>query len=76
MATEKTILQHGFEGQAKAMREFGYPEVTAEMIAEHHAAWLKTGSAGEGVVARFSEAAFADYPKIFGVREGVSHADR
>lgn len=61
------ILDQGFEAQAKSLREFGYPDVTAKMVKEIHDAWIKkTKKLPHGVIGRFCEAAFKDYPQIFG----------
>jgi hypothetical protein len=67
-----TILEQGFEAQARSLREFGYPGVTAEMVSAAHADW-KTGKASAGepadVIARFCESAFEEHPQIFGTPE-------
>ena len=64
---KQSVLEQGFEGQAASMREFGYPDVTAEMIRAHHEAWMKHEEPKD-VVAMFSERAFGEYPMIFGKR--------
>jgi hypothetical protein len=59
------ILQEGFEAQAASLRDFGYPDVTAEMIREAHRKWM----AGEdlvGIIEMMCERAFEDHPRIFG----------
>lgn len=63
----KNALEEGFEAQARAMREFGYSDVTADMIREHHEKW-KRGEKNTDVIGMFSESAFKDYPQIFGTR--------
>lgn len=65
MGTNQKLLSEGFEAQAKAMREFGYPDVTADMIRQNHEAWRR-GEKATDVIAMFSERAFKEYPMIFG----------
>lgn len=60
-------LERGFAAQARSMREFGYPDVSAAMIAGHHAQWLKGETQGD-VIFMFSINAFEKYPSIFGER--------
>ena len=63
---EKTnILEDALEAVAKGLREFGYPDVTKDMIREHHAAWKK-GEEGEGVIFLFAKGYFEDHVKLFG----------
>ena len=59
------VLKKGFEAQAKAMQDYGYPDVTAETIREHHDLWMK-GEKDKGIIWMFSEGAFEKNPKIFG----------
>lgn len=61
----KSILQQGIEAQAKSMREFGYPDTSAAMVAKHHEAWLR-GDSEADIIFKFSVSAFEDYPEIFG----------
>lgn len=65
--TDAETLEAGFEAQAKYMREFGYTDVTAAMIADHHAAWQR-GEEMPSVIFLFSRGAFEEYPSIFGER--------
>ena len=65
---KKTMLERGFEAQAKSLVEFGYPDVTAAEVAAAHAKWL-AGEAATDVVAMFCESAFAEHPMIFGKRK-------
>ena len=60
-----SILEQGFEAQAKALRDFGYPDVTAEMVKAAYEKWVK-GDDMEGVIEMFCAAAFDDHPQIFG----------
>lgn len=60
------LIAQGCEEQAKAMREFGYPDVTAAMIREHHKAWMTGEARPTDVIFAFSTEAFKDYPQIFG----------
>lgn len=64
----KTILEQGFEAQAASLREFGYPDVTAEHVSTAHRAWMKNEEPSD-VVAMFCERAFAEHPMIFGKRD-------
>lgn len=59
------ILEQGFEAQAKAMREFGYPDVTAEMVREAHSKWI-SGKPMANIIEMFCSSAFAEHPDIFG----------
>ncbi len=59
------ILKKGIEAQAQSLREFGYPDVTAEMVKDAHTKWM-AGEAATGVIAMFSESAFNEHPEIFG----------
>ncbi len=61
----KTMLERGFEAQAKSLVEFGYPTVTAEEVASAHARW-KRGEKADEIVAMFCERAFEEHPSIFG----------
>ena len=63
-----SILQQGFKGQAASLRDFGYPDVTSEMVAKAHADWI-AGKEPTDVIAMFCERAFEDHPQIFGKRE-------
>jgi hypothetical protein len=62
-----TMLQRGFKAQAKSLREFGYPDVTAADVAAAHAKWL-AGEDLTDIIYMFCESAFNDYPSIFGTR--------
>jgi hypothetical protein len=62
---EKSILEQGFEAQAKSLVEFGYSGITAEMIETAHGKWQR-GDEPEGVIEMFSFRAFDDHPEIFG----------
>lgn len=64
----KDILTLGFEVQAKALREFGYPDVTAATIQAAHNDWKK-GLPAKGVIAIFSIKEFDERPEIFGKRD-------
>jgi hypothetical protein len=63
MAT--SLLQRGFEAQAKSLREFGYPDVTAAMVAAAHAKFM-AAEPMSGVIEMFCESAFKEHPVIFG----------
>lgn len=60
-----TILERGCAAIARALREFGYPGVTADQIATAHRAWLR-GEPQSDVIAKFAEREFEDKPEIFG----------
>jgi hypothetical protein len=60
-----SVLEEGFEAQARSLRDFGYPDATAEMVKEGHRKWL-AGEAPDGIIEMMSVRAFEDYPKIFG----------
>jgi hypothetical protein len=66
--TDKSILEQGFEAQAASLRDFGYPDVTADMVREAHAKWI-SGKPIENIIERFCEGAFEDHPQIFGKPE-------
>jgi len=59
-------LKKGFQAQARSLREFGYPSVTAELVAEHHAAWKRGENRPTDVIFMFNKKAFEDYTEIFG----------
>jgi hypothetical protein len=58
-------LEQGLEAQAQSLREFGYPDVTADMVREAHQAW-RAGDSAKGVIQLFCFKAFDEYPRIFG----------
>jgi hypothetical protein len=62
-----TMLQRGFEAQAKSLREFGYSDVKAADVAAAHAKWL-AGEEMTDIIEMFCESAFNDHPTIFGTR--------
>jgi hypothetical protein len=49
------------------MLAFGYHDVTADMMRQHHEAWMR-GETLPDVIFRFSEGVFKDYPQLFGRR--------
>jgi len=59
------LLKNGFEAQAKSLRDFGYPDVTAEMVAAAHNKWAK-GEALTDIISMFCQRAFEEHPEIFG----------
>ena len=63
-----SVLQEGFEAVAKGLREFGYPSVTTEQIAEAHTRW-KAGDKAEGVIQMFAFKDFDEHPTVFGAKE-------
>lgn len=60
------LLQRGFAAQAQSLREFGYPDVTAEMVATAHGKWQR-GEELTDVIEMFCESAFNEHPSIFGI---------
>lgn len=66
--TDETLLKQGFKAQARSLREFGYPDVTAEMVEQAHKKWL-TGEKATEIIAMFCERAFNEHPQIFGKPE-------
>ena len=62
------MLAKGFEAQAAAMQEFGYPSVTADVVKSHHEEWLDGKDEG-GVVFKFSKGSFEKNPSVFGERK-------
>jgi hypothetical protein len=58
-------LKLGFAAQAASLRDFGYPDVTADDVATAHGKWLKAEPM-KGIIEMMCEGAFNDYPKIFG----------
>lgn len=65
--SEMTLIDEAFAAQAKAMREFGYSDVTADTVRRYHADWM-AGEDPSDIVARFCVSAFEDHPRLFGVR--------
>ena len=63
-----SILEQGFEAQARILRDFGYPDVTVEMVAEAHADW-RAGKEPANIIARFCESAFEECPRVFGKQD-------
>ena len=59
------LLQRGFEAQATSLRQFGYPDVTAKMVAAAHAKWVK-GEELTDIIEMFCGSAFEDHESIFG----------
>lgn len=63
-----TILDRALRAQAISMREFGYPDVSVDLVRRYHAGWLR-GEKSQGVVAMFCERAFEEHPNLFGTKE-------
>lgn len=61
-----SILHQGFKALAKGLREFGYPDVTPELIEAAHTEW-KQGKPANGIIAMFAEKEFIERPEIFGL---------
>lgn len=61
----KNLLEQGFEAQARSLREFGYPDITPDMVREAHRKW-KAGEEASDIIERFCESAFEGHPDIFG----------
>ena len=55
---EGTVNEKVFAAIARGLREFGYPDVTAAMIAEVEAAWRKGEPLPHGVIGMFAERDF------------------
>lgn len=62
------VLRSAFETQAKALREFGYPNTTADAVRIAHEKWI-SGKPPEGIIEMFCMSAFEDHPAIFGRRD-------
>lgn len=64
------LWPRAYRAIAKSLVEFGYPDCTAKMVKDTHAALL-TGKRGadlpHGIVGRFAERQILDNPEIFGV---------
>jgi hypothetical protein len=79
MSKKPTVLERGFEAQAKALVDFGYPGITAAMVKERHAEW-KAGNELTDVIGKFCEKEFNDRPEIFGTptndAKAASEADK
>lgn len=60
-------LDEACEAQARALREFGYSDVTAEDVLAAHGRWLR-GETASDVISRFCEGAFEGHPRLFGER--------
>lgn len=69
--TDANILEQAFESQARAMRDFGYPSVTADNISAYYTDWIE-GREAKDIVARFSVGTFErkEYQHIFGTPKG------
>ena len=62
---DKSILEQVLEAQAKSLVEFGYPDVTADMVRAAHEQWLR-GEEPSDIIAMFCVEAFKEHPMIFG----------
>lgn len=51
--------------QAKSLVEFGYPDVTEEMVAQAHCDW-KCGKEPEDIISMFCVSAFEEHTDLFG----------
>lgn len=56
---------NGFEAVARSLREFGYPDVTAEQISKAHEKW-RTNQELDDIVEMMAARQFEDHPLIFG----------
>lgn len=64
-----TTLQRGYEAVARNLREFGYPDVTAGMVAEIHDAMKSGKELPHGVIGMFAKSQMEERPDIFGGAE-------
>ena len=64
------LLKRGFEAQAASLRDFGYPDVTAEMVEAAHVKWQR-GDELKDIIEMFCESAFNEHPAIFGKAKAV-----
>jgi len=56
-----------FEAQARSLREFGYPDVTADMVREAYRKW-QAREPMQGIIEMFCESAFQDHTDLFGTQ--------
>jgi hypothetical protein len=61
----KSILEQGFEAQAKSLRAFGYPDVTVDMVRDAHLRWMGDEEQPD-IIGMFCVSAFEEHPQIFG----------
>lgn len=67
MVDEK-VLGQGLESQAKALREFGYPDITKDDVRKRWEKWRKNEEQLD-VIGLFCKDAFEEHPDIFGEQE-------
>ena len=63
-----TTLEQGYEAVATMLREFGYPDATADMVREVHAAMLEGKEWPDlphGVIGGMAEGHIKNYSHIF-----------
>jgi hypothetical protein len=68
MARATPTLSHGMEAVARNLREFGYPDVTAEMIREIYDRWIEGARYPDlprGVIGGFAERQFEENAETF-----------
>lgn len=59
------LFKRACAAQAKALRDFGYPDVTFDYVEKAHRKW-KAGEELTGIVEMFCERAFEEHPDLFG----------
>ena len=60
------LQERGLRATVSALREFGYPSTTFEMVKESFEAVMAGEVPPHGVVGLMAEGEFKDYPEIFG----------
>jgi hypothetical protein len=64
----QSLLEQGFEAQAKVLTDFGYHDITAETVEAAHKRW-KANDPSAGVIDMFCRDAFEERPDIFGEQD-------
>jgi hypothetical protein len=59
-------LTMAYQAAARNLREFGYADITPDMIREAHEAWLAGRDLPHGVIGMFAKGYFEDHPELFG----------
>ena len=60
-----TTTDKAIAAQAKSLREFGYSDVTTDMVRAAHTKWI-AGEAPADIVEMFCKSAFEEHPDLFG----------
>lgn len=63
------LFDKACEAQAAALRDFGYPDVTPEMVRERHTKWKTREDQSGDIIAMFCIREFDDRPEFFGEQD-------